>query len=153
DLARLDREVSAANAALMNRLLATVVPADPSFSPIPERQAPPSEPPEPHTPPEPSPQMAADSVAANAGMAVAATLGSPPASTPEPPVSVPEHEPTRLTFEPAPEPAPAPTPAPDYPVVPLESASPPSAPNTSPLTPAASAYVPPVAPEIVTGGF
>jgi TM2 domain-containing membrane protein YozV len=148
DLARMDREVNAANAALMSRLLATMVPAAPPISPIPERQALPSEPPEPPTQPEPTP-----TVAAGAGMAAAAALGSPPAPTPEPIVSVPEPEATPLTFEPAQEPEPAPPPAPDYPVVPLESASPPSVSSTSPLTPTASAYVPPVAPEIVTGGF
>jgi TM2 domain-containing membrane protein YozV len=153
DLARMDREVSAANAALMDRLLANVVPAGLSISPIPERQELPSEPPEPSTQPEPTPTIGAESVAADAGMAAVAALDSPPVSAPEPIVSVPGPEPTPLTFEPAPEPEPAPPPAPAYPVAPLESASPPSASNTSTLTPTASAYVPPVAPEIVTGGF
>jgi TM2 domain-containing membrane protein YozV len=152
DLAQIDREVNAANAALMSRLLATMVPAGPSISPIPERQALPSEPLELPAQPEPTPHVAA-SVAADAGIAGTAALGAPPAPTPEPIVSVPEPEATPLTFEPAQEPEPAPPPAPDYPIVLLESASPPSASNTSTLTPTASAYVPPVAPEIVTGGF
>jgi hypothetical protein len=144
DLARLDREVNAANAALMSRLLASVVPAGPSISPIPERQALPAEPLELPAQPELTPTVAAD-----AGMAAAAALDSPPAPTPEPSIFVPEPEPMPLTIEPTP----APLPAPDYPVIPLESSNPPSASNTSPLTPTASAYVPPVAPEIVTGGF
>jgi TM2 domain-containing membrane protein YozV len=146
DLARLDREVSAANAALMSRLLAIMAPAGSSISPIPERQALHSEPLGPPTQPESTP-----TVATGAGMAAAAAIDPPPAPTPGPNVSVPEPEPTPLTFEPAPEPAPPS--APDYPVAPLESASPPSASNTSTLTPTASAYVPPVAPEIVTGAF
>jgi TM2 domain-containing membrane protein YozV len=149
DLARMDREVNAANAALMNRLLATVIPAGPSISPIPERQPLPPEPPETPTQPEPTPHVVADSASADAGMAVAAALDSPPAPIPEPSVSVPEPEPTPLTFEPEPEPAPPP----DYSVAPLESASPSNAPTASTLTPSASAYVPPVAPEIVIGGF
>jgi TM2 domain-containing membrane protein YozV len=144
DLARLDREVSAANAALMDRLLANVVPAGPAISPVPERQALPPEPMEPPTQPEPIPTVVADSVAADAGMAAATALDSPPVPAPEP-------EPTPLTFEPEPEPAPPPVP--DYPVAPLKSAIPSSAPTTSTLTPSASAYVPPVAPEIITGGF
>jgi TM2 domain len=143
DLARMDREVNAANAALMSRLLASVVPAGPSISPISERQALPSEPQEPPTQPEIAPTAAAD---AGIATALGASAAFPPAAEPE---SLPEPEPMPLTIEPTP----APLPAPDYPVVPLESASPPSASNTSPLTPTASAYVPPVAPEIVTGGF
>jgi TM2 domain-containing membrane protein YozV len=150
DLAHIDREVSATNAALMSRLLATMVPAGPPISPAPERQALPSEPQEPPTQPEPTPPVAADTLAEDSGMAAAAALNSSPVSTPEPSVSVPEPEPTPLTFEPAPEPAPAPPPAPAYPAAPLESAS---ASTTSTLTPTASAYVPPVAPEIISGGF
>jgi TM2 domain-containing membrane protein YozV len=160
DLARMDREVSAANAALMNRLLATMGPDGPAISPVPERQALPPEPQEPPTQPEPTPTVAADTLAEDAGMAAAAAINSSAVSTPEPIVSVPEPEPTPLTFEPTPltlEPAPelepAPPPTPDYPAVPLENVSPPSVSNTSTLTPTASAYVPPVAPEIITGGF
>jgi TM2 domain-containing membrane protein YozV len=157
DLARMDREVRAANAALMSRLLATMVPAASSISLIPERQSHPSEPKESPPQPEIAPAVAPD---AGIAAALAASAAFPPAvepeSLPEPVTSVPEPEPTPLTFEPAPEPEPAPPPVPDYPVVPLESASPSSpssASSTSTLTPSASAYVPPVAPEIVTGGF
>ncbi len=151
DLARMDREVNAANAALMSRLLATMVPAAPSISPIPERQALPSEPPEPPTQPEPTPHVAAE---CGGGRWNSRSCGARLSTCPYPRTHrPPEPESTPLTFEPAQEPEPAPPPAPDYPVVPLESASPPSASNTSPLTPTASAYVPPVAPEIVTGGF
>jgi TM2 domain-containing membrane protein YozV len=154
DLARIDREVNAVNAALMDRLLANVVPAGPSISPIPERQAPPSKPKESPTQPEIAPAAAAGAgIAAALGASAAFPPAAEPESLPEPVVSVPGSEPMPLTIEPAPEPEPAPPPAPDYPVVPLESASSPSASNTSPLTPSASAYVPPVAPEIVTGGF
>jgi hypothetical protein len=152
DLARIDREVSAANAALMSRLLATMVPAGLSIPPLPERQTLPSEPQEPPSQPEHTPSMAADTMAEDSAVAAAVALDSTPAPSPEPIVSVPEPEPTPLTFEPALESEPAPPPTPDYPVVPLESADPSSASNTSTLTPSASAYVPPVAPDVVTGG-
>jgi TM2 domain-containing membrane protein YozV len=149
DLAHIDREVSAANAAMMDRLLANVVPAGPSISPLPERSAILSEPQEPATQPEPTRDVVVERVATDAGVAAAAALDSPSAPNLEPILSAPEPEQTLLTFEPEP----APPPAPDYPVAQLESASPPSTSNTSTLTPTASAYVPPVAPEIITGGF
>jgi TM2 domain-containing membrane protein YozV len=135
DLARIDSEVSAANAALMDRLLATVPPAGYSFSTISERSAISTEPP---TQPERAPVVAKD-----AGIAAAA-LGASGISTPSAP-STPEPEPLPLTFEPEP--------APDSPSVPQQSAIPSDEPSTATLPPTASAYVPPVAPEIVTGGF
>ena len=147
DLAQIDREVNAANAALMSRLLATMVPAGPSISPIPERQALPSEPQEPPTQPEIAPAAVAD---AGIASALDASTAFPSAaateSLPEPVATSPEPEPMPLTIEPTP------APAPDYSAAPQQSATPPSAPSTATLPPTASAYVPPVAPEIVTGG-
>ena len=152
DLARIDREVSAANVTLMDRLLATVAPAGYSISPVAQQPALPPEPLEAPTQPEIAPIAAADAgIAAAALGSSAAFAPAPPApsSAPEPVVAMPEPEPTPLTFEPEP----ATPPAPDYPVIPQESFSPPGESTTATLPPTASAYVPPVAPEIVTGGY
>jgi TM2 domain-containing membrane protein YozV len=148
DLARIDREVSAANDTLMDRLLATVAPAGYSISPASQQPALPPEPPEAPTQPEIAPVAAADAGIAAAALGSSAAF-SPAPPAPEPVVAMPEPEPTPLTFEPQPETLPAP----DYPVIPQENYSPPDEPITAPLPPTASAYVPPVAPEIITGGF
>jgi len=152
DLARIDREVSAANATLMDRLLATVAPAGYSISPVAQQPALSPEPPEAPTQPEIATVAAADAGIAAAALGSSAAFSpAPPApsSAPEPVVAMPEPEPTPLTFEPEPETLPAP----DYPVIPQESFSPPGEPATATLPPTASAYVPPVAPEIVTSGL
>jgi len=149
DLARLDREVSAVNAALMDRLLATVAPAGHSTSPAPQRPALPSESPEVLTQPAIAPIAAADAGIAGAAFAPSAAFTPPPPSAPEPVVAAPEPEPTPLTIEPEP----ASPPVPDYPAVSQQSTLPPSEPSMATLPPTASAYVPPVAPEIVTGTF
>jgi hypothetical protein len=149
DLARIDREVSAANVTLMDRLLATVAPAAYSISPVSQQPALPPEPPEAPTQPELAPVAAADAGIAAAALGSSAAFSPAPPSMPEPVVAMPEPEPMPLTFEPEPEALPAP----DYPIIPQESFSPPGEPTTATLPPTASAYVPPVAPEIVTGGF
>jgi TM2 domain-containing membrane protein YozV len=114
DLISLDAEVNAANAALMDHLLAT-------SGPIPLAPQQPA--------PTPAPQ-----VAQSEPVDTSATIVPPPVSAPAAP------EPPTLTFEPDPSPPPPPQ----------ENAGNYSA-STPP--PTASAYVPPVAPEIVTGGF
>jgi TM2 domain-containing membrane protein YozV len=129
DLAHVDREVNAANAALMDRLVTTIPPAISAASPTPEpRPVPRPEPPAtPAFTPPPS------------------DASAPVVPLPEPPAPEPA-SPTPLTFEPEP----ISPPAPAYPSFPEESAGPSSA---TPLPPAASAYVPPVAPEVISGGF
>jgi TM2 domain-containing membrane protein YozV len=157
DLISLDSEVNAANSALMDRLLAT--------SALTPASASPSSPRRPESLPEPMEGLAqsmpvpdtapdtagdagmTDSDRANASLAASAASNPPaPAAAPEPVVAAPEAEPTPLTFEPEP----APPLALDESALPRENVSPFAA---SPLPPSASAYVPPVAPEIVNGGF
>lgn len=160
DLARIDRDVAATNAALMDRLLATL-PTGSSFSFAPERPAIPSEPLEPPTQPDVARAAVADAGMAGVALGAAAAFtpsieSIPPApSTPESSAPVPTPEPalTPLTFAPEPVPTPGPTPASNYLPVSQERAIPPSEPSTATLPPTASAYVPPVAPEIVIGGF
>jgi hypothetical protein len=158
DLARIDREITAANSELMNRLLATVVPAGPSLSgpslsPALQRPAITSEPLEPPTQPEVATAAAADAgmagAALGAGGAFTAAAAPTPPAPPAPEPVAPAPEPAPMTFEPEH----TPTPALNYPAASQESAIPPSGPSTATLPPTASAYVPPVAPEIITGGF
>jgi TM2 domain-containing membrane protein YozV len=157
DLGRIDREVTAVNTALLNRLLATVVPVGASLSglsvsPAPERPAIAPEPLEPPTQPEVARAAVADAGMAGAALGAAVAFTPPVAPTPLPPpalepVAQEPVAPEPMTFEPEP------APAPNSPAISRESAIPPSEPSTATLPPTASAYVPPVAPEIVTGGF
>lgn len=146
DLLRLDGEVNAANAALMDHLIATNAPAGVLVAAVPQRPAP--IPPEAQGATQPAFTVEATTAASAIGASIAtsAAPAPPPLAAPEPMPSAPEPEPTTLTFEPEA----APSPAPDYRILPQESPTP-SSPSI--LPPTASAYVPPVAPEIISGGF
>jgi hypothetical protein len=141
DLVHLDQEVNTTNSALMDHLFATSVPAGGYASPDPRAR-----------PAQPEPQPA-DMAAADAGVAVAALMASadPGASLEpqnEPPNAAPVEDPVAetetLTLEPDVE-----EPLPDPGVLSHDSADA----ISSAFPPTASAYVPPVAPEIITGEF
>jgi TM2 domain-containing membrane protein YozV len=139
DLARIDREVSAANAALMNRLLATIEPLDATALAASAAPAPQLEPENaPTWPP-------AATEAATAPPAASAPTGSESTDAPplqsEPLYSAPEPPEATLTLEPVP------------PLAPVWSARDENTSvGASSAPPTASAYVPPVAPEIISGG-
>ena len=138
DLARIDREVSAANAALMNRLLATIEPLDATATAASAAPAPQPEPENAPTWPPAAAEATTVPPATSAATESESTDAPPPQS--EPPYSAPESPETTLTLEPAPSPAPV-----------WDARDENTSVGASSAPPTASAYVPPVAPEIISG--